>query len=233
MPDRESDPEKKNPSDSSTSEAMEPRPQSPLSTFMQDPFAFLNSIPPLQNFQVDSNDFNDDPNYVSLLRSTRNRNDHSPDVPSNLRYQEVYADAPPRIAKRRKSGLQEYGSKQRFVWDDDLHKLFLLAIFDLGLERSKPLLIENRLDKYELPQDFSLNQVRRNLGKYRGKLQRSHRAFRANCDISMADASANADESKGNKAGNVSFHVYPFHQSPQNFVSLFDSHDSQSSESDQ
>lgn len=114
-----------------------------------------------------------------------------------------------------RTGLLSFGpgKRKRFVWSEELHKRFLLCIFEVGLDKAKPKLIFDLMQP--APAQMTSSQIKRHLAKCRGKEDQTRHLFLGNLQASMNQARAEhrAKLSKigqNGKSVNAAFHVYPF-----------------------
>jgi SHAQKYF class myb-like DNA-binding protein len=93
--------------------------------------------------------------------------------------------------------------KKRFAWTDELHRIFMASIFDVGLRQAKPKIILQNMG--ESPEGLTTEHIKSHLQKYRFNSKRTKELFLKQFEIACKDAAASGDS----KAINPGFHAYP------------------------
>eukprot|EP00924_Labyrinthula_sp_SR-Ha-C_P001006 snap_masked-scaffold_7-processed-gene-10.43-mRNA-1 protein AED:1.00 eAED:1.00 QI:0/-1/0/0/-1/1/1/0/151 len=129
---------------------------------------------------------------------------------------------------------EKKNTKKRFTWSSELHKKFLLTIFQIGLEKSKPKLLLDELENnlsvcgfkrrgeiltFECSDiEISMGKVKRNLTKYRNNTENTEHTFLKQVDRAMERAQVTHElisesspvKKRTKKSLKVAFHTYPF-----------------------
>jgi SHAQKYF class myb-like DNA-binding protein len=93
--------------------------------------------------------------------------------------------------------------KKRFAWTDELHRLFMASIFDVGLRQAKPKIILQNMG--ECPEELTTEHIKSHLQKYRANSKKTKDLFLKQFEIARMEAAASSD----GKAINPGFHAYP------------------------
>ena len=102
--------------------------------------------------------------------------------------------------------------KKRFAWTDELHRIFIASIFDVGLRQAKPKIILQNMG--DCPEELTTEHIKSHLQKYRANSQRTKDLFLKQFEIARKEAAANSD----GKAINPGFHAYPMPAGPRHVL---------------
>ncbi|CAE7573446.1 MYBC1, partial [Symbiodinium sp. KB8] len=82
--------------------------------------------------------------------------------------------------------------RKRFLWTDDLHRMFVAAIFDHGLKACTPKLLFELMG--DTPAGMTSDHIKSHLQKFRANSKISREEFLADYARALREAQAKADE---------------------------------------
>ena len=102
-------------------------------------------------------------------------------------------------------GGKKKKKRKRFRWSNDLHRRFMGAIFDIGIQIARPKTIFATMESVGIPDGLTPENIKSHLQKYRKNSKKSRDRFLEQFDIAFELAS----ERKEGKALKPGFHAYP------------------------
>ena len=101
----------------------------------------------------------------------------------------LFLQLPPYPLELNKVESQKTERRKRFRWSDALHRRFMGALFDIGLQLARPKSVFSAMQEWGFPVGLTTERIISHLQKYRNNSKKYRERFLEQFDVAFAAAS--------------------------------------------